>query len=648
MRIEHAGVVTLLSAGKPVIAEQEAPGCEADKAIDGRHDTCWAASPYYKWWQVDLQQPSKLSQIVIQAGSGREGSYTHYYIEHSLDLLNWDIVAEKISDTPSGKEGELYDVSVATRYIRVTVTYNSEGEIARLREVHIYGQSLTEEEGRAVKAELVDRSSPRKFPAVACDESVGFLATEVEDIELGRRDQVLVSEGVNSYLVFREVNFTATGVNQLRGQFGFPEPDKGKRITVEVRVDGLHGETIGQMVLFRQWKTWSVLGGQLVHTDPSLLTGVHDVYLVITDVEPPQGLMIHWLSFVRTQPLPAPRPRPQALPKPASGEFQIYFGNLHSHTGFSDGISVPEYAYDYARYTAGLDFLAITEHSNLWDHNLDWNRSRKWIDIQRMADRKTEEGAFLALIGSETTWYNQFGHMNTYNMDFFLNTYETRFNEISEYYNSLKLYPDSIQQWNHPWSCGNRHLDGFEPYDAKLDEVMHMIEINPIESKELGGLYYYVKALDKGWHVAPVGSQDNHHGQWGTQNTLRTGLLVERLTREHFYDAVRHQRVYFTSALHLKVCFKVNGAIMGSRIEPSDTLTIEVRALYGADTMRRIVKTEIIGEQGHVLHVVELDGRQLDLQVKLAVKDRYCFAKIYQDDGEFAATAPVWMEVRKD
>lgn len=633
--LQHA---VLLSAGKTATAEHELKGSEAGKAVDGRQDTCWAGEPYYKWWKLDLLQLCRIEQVRICTDLNSDG-YTHYFMEYSQDNLNWETFLEKEDELASPAGGETYNVSVLARYVRVTITYCSLGETARIYDFQVYGH-----EADLIEAAAPGKVSSRKFPAIAYDQAQGFEGTEVEDIENGQNDQVLVSGEVGSYLLFREVDFSEGGVNQLRGQFGFTDPDKDKRMTLEIRLDDLHGEKAGEIILFKQWKRWSILATDLEHTDASLLTGVHDVYLVITEGTYPQKLMIHWLAFVKKSPLPAPKPRPAALPAPAGGEYNIYFGNLHSHTGFSDGIGVPEYAYDYARYTAGLDFLAITEHSNLYDHYLDWEKSRKWVDIQKVADKKTEDGAFLALFGAETTWYNQFGHMNTYNMDFFINAYETRYNDIPRYYDTLKQYPDSIQQWNHPWSCGKRHLDGFDPYDAELDEVLHMIEINTIESKELGGLYYYIMALDKGWHVAPVGSQDNHHGQWGTENTLRTGVLVDQLTREHFFDAVRAHRVYFTSALHLKVWFKLNGAIMGSTIKRSDTLEFEIKAMFGQDTGSRIVKAEILGEQGNVLHTLEHDGKELDVKVTLPCDNRYYLVKIYQEDGEFAATAPVWID----
>ncbi|SDC15256.1 F5/8 type C domain-containing protein [Paenibacillus sp. UNCCL117] len=635
---EQVRQLPLVSEGKTATAESELEGFEAGKAIDGRPDTSWAGAPYYQWWKLDLHQACLIEQIRLETESGEGGHYSLYFIEASMDDLNWTTVAEKTAESPSQPGGKRYDLSIEARYLKVTITYSSSGDTAAIRRFEAYGQPAAE------PASPPRHPASGKIRAADCDEQRGFALQEVDELENGRIDRVLVSGEAGSYVAFRGLDFTESGVDQLRGEFGFTNLDKEKKVRLEVRVDGLQGEKIGELVLFKQWKRWSILGGKLEHADRSLLTGMHDVYLIIKEAAPEQSLMIHWIAAVRKSPLPAPKPRSRALPAPADGEYRIYFGNLHSHTAFSDGIGTPEYAYDYARYTAGLDFLAITEHSNLYDHYLDWDRSRKWADIQRMADKKTEDGAFLALFGAETTWYNQFGHMNTYNMDCFINTYETDFNDIPHYYNTVKQYPDSIHQWNHPWSCGNRHLDGFDPYDAELDEVLHLVEIKPAESSELGGLYYYVLALDKGWHIAPAGNQDNHHGQWGTENTLRTAVLVDKLTREDFFDAVRHQRVYFTSALHLKVWFRVNGAIMGSRIRRTDTLQFDIKALYGAETGGRIVKAEIIGEQGRVVHTFEHEGAELEWKVELPCEDRYYFVKVYQHDDEFAATAPIWIE----
>src|SRR5438094_1862355 len=43
---------------------------------------------------------------------------------------------------------------------------------------------------------------------------------------------------------------------------------------------------------------------------------------------------------------------------------RVFFGNLHSHTAYSDGTGTPAEAYEYARTTGKLDFLCISEHNH--------------------------------------------------------------------------------------------------------------------------------------------------------------------------------------------------------------------------------------------------------------------------------------------
>ena len=44
-------------------------------------------------------------------------------------------------------------------------------------------------------------------------------------------------------------------------------------------------------------------------------------------------------------------------------EMEVYFGLLHSHTKFSDGLGTPNEAFTMAK-EAGLDFMAVTEHNH--------------------------------------------------------------------------------------------------------------------------------------------------------------------------------------------------------------------------------------------------------------------------------------------
>ncbi len=57
--------------------------------------------------------------------------------------------------------------------------------------------------------------------------------------------------------------------------------------------------------------------------------------------------------------------------------YNYYFGNLHSHTGFSDGnkdsltsgVSQPAGAYNYAKLSQNFDFLGVSEHNHYSSNN---------------------------------------------------------------------------------------------------------------------------------------------------------------------------------------------------------------------------------------------------------------------------------------
>lgn len=626
----------LISEGKTITAQSQLQGYDACNVLDGRKDTYWKALPYYQWLKLDLKSCYSVTGIQLDLGTQTD-RYYHYYIEYSCDNLNWELALEKMDNTIEGRKPVNYDVEIYARYFRITMTYCSVGMSVQIRDLKVFGYEKYIECGQRC-------GTPGfKMAAVYCDDSQGFHQKGADDIEPGQQEDIMCASCVGSYLKFRQVDFTDKGVDQLRGNFGFPCKDREKLIAAEIRLDRIEGELIGKLLMFRQYTPWTILACDIKKEDGTPVAGVHDVFFIITADAQPQELMVHWLSFVRKSPLPTSVPRKQEPLISENGQYEIYFGNMHSHTGFSDGKAVPEYAYDYARYEAGLDFLGVTEHSNLFDEAFDYDKSRKWADLRKFANEKTVEGAFLALIGSETTWYNQFGHMNIYNVDFYLNPYELKYNDVKQYYDTVKQYPDSISQWNHPWSCGDRHLDYFEPYDKELDKVLYTVEINHMESPESGGLFYYVSALDKGWHVSPVGNQDNHNDQWGTQNHLRTAALMEKLTTEHFYDAIQNNRVYFTCAVHLKIWFWVNGFIMGSRIKRAEKYSFHFKAQNQADESP-IVKAEIIGEHGAVLHSFELANHEADCTIALPFQEKYYFLKVYQANDEFAATSPVWIE----
>ncbi len=84
----------------------------------------------------------------------------------------------------------------------------------------------------------------------------------------------------------------------------------------------------------------------------------------------------------------------------------VYHGDLHNHTSYSDGSLTPYDAFTRA-VAAGLDFLAVTDHSYAID-------DAEWADTLTQANAFTRDGAFVALRGFEYTQGAE-GHINVYN-----------------------------------------------------------------------------------------------------------------------------------------------------------------------------------------------------------------------------------------
>jgi|GEM_PF-1012098 len=624
------------SPGDPIVTYTQT-GHEPHYALDPIADNgnYASVSPYHHYWQVDLEDSYEIKQIRIR--NYADGTrYYQYTIYVSKDQFNWTEVAAKNDTSIAVDQGDTYNIDAAGRYIRVMGTYNSANTVFHITDFKAYGFR----EDLPVPAPAANRSALSIIQSSDYDavNGITFAASpdSTHEYAIGNDSVASSATAAGDYLRFDDLDFGAAGANQFIARVHTPNADPGQpqeTVNLEVRLDSPTGTLVGTLSAFKQWTRNSTLA-----CDISTVTGVHTVYLVIGN-HSSKGLGINWFQFAQKSPLPTPAPAPAPLPAPTA--YNVYFGNLHSHTGFSDGVSVPDAAFDYARNTAGLDFLAVTDHTNLFDHGLAWDQSLEWRDLKRSADRKTVDGSFVAIAGSEVTWYpsDGFGHINTFNIDHFINTYETKYNNTENFYDSIKQYPASIVEWNHPWDAD---FDGFAPYDADVDKVMDLIAV-PARAGTVDYMSYYVDALDLGWHVAPAGNQDNHIGNWGTLDNRRTAVLTEELTREQIFDAIKSHRVYSTTDVNMKIIYKINNSIMGSTLSDPSTLDFTVSAL-DPDSGDKISKIEVYTEGGLLAGSSTFNSNNVSwtgFQVTNNTKNYY-FLKVIQADGQYAITAPIW------
>ncbi len=336
--------------------------------------------------------------------------------------------------------------------------------------------------------------------------------------------------------------------------------------------------------------------------------------------------------------------------------YNIYFGQLHSHTSYSDGAGTCEEAYQHAANVKNLDFVSVTDHSNSFDNAnnasiSDGSVSEEWVEGHALADAYTTKD-FVSIFGYEMTWSNGLGHINTFNSDGFQSRTQTDYSTYStalqNYYAALKTEPDSISQFNHPGTTFGDFSD-FAYYDAEIDDLITIIEVGNGEGAIGSSGYfpsyeYYQRALDKGWHVAPTNNQDNHKGLWGDANTARSVVLADSLTRENIYDAMRNYRIYATEDNDLSIYYTLDGYIMGSILSEGQTgEQVEIAVDLSDGSGDALGKVQVITNGGLVLAEKTVAGSEENVSFTVDNDYSYYYIKVVEADGDIAVTAPVWV-----
>lgn len=356
--------------------------------------------------------------------------------------------------------------------------------------------------------------------------------------------------------------------------------------------------------------------------------------------------------------------------------FQRYFGQLHSHTQYSDGAGSLDSALDYVKNLpeiANVDFVAFTDHSNyfdsknnpnveaaLYDTSLvkDSDPSHSWATYKNTvaAFNAANAGKMVAIAGFEMTWSGGPGHINTFNTPGIVSRNNTTLNNktkdagLQAYYKLLSQTEgaNSISQFNHPGTTFGNFID-FGYWDAVVDTRMYMVEVGNGEGQIGAGGYYpsyeqYIMALDKGWHVAPTNNQDNHKGRWGNANDARDVILTDDFTEDGIYAALRARRMYATEDKNLELDYTVNGNMMGSIIDVPEKLNFEI-SFNDPDRTDSIAKVELVVNSGKVAYTWNsaADLAKGSVSVELAPEYTYYFVRVTEGDGDLAVTAPVWV-----
>lgn len=369
---------------------------------------------------------------------------------------------------------------------------------------------------------------------------------------------------------------------------------------------------------------------------------------------------------------------------------QVYFGNLHGHTSYSDGSGTPAEAYAAAR-VAGLDFFAITEHNH---KDADGKGPRKdgkliatnpalysgpptsVISAANVATRPT----FLAIYGQEISTISSGNHINAFDMP---SVVEVTNGDVPGLLTWITTHPttsgqSSFLQFNHPRAGSGEDKDyGRDDYPTErawVDAVgayASLIEVlNAPALKDGVGFRTnahqteYFSYLNMGFHLGPSVGQDNHYKNWGTSTDARVGVIADSLSKADILNALRARRTFASEDKNLKIIFRANDAIGGDIVAPpapGSELDLSVD-LHDPDEPAAAYRIDVfLDEPGGIASkapvetfkttgngLVHLDG------VRFTKPGAYVLLRITQsgalDDADHeqeddrAWTAPVWFE----
>ena len=374
------------------------------------------------------------------------------------------------------------------------------------------------------------------------------------------------------------------------------------------------------------------------------------------------------------------------------GEERIYFGNLHSHTNYSDGTGTPEEAYRYAYNEGGLDFLAITDHNHQMAGKMEGEKYSYNIyegpDGQALiptANRLNQElaGKFVALYGQEFSTIELGNHVNVFEVPKLITAPNGKFDKLLDW---IEDHPDStnrmaIIQLNHPREYRGAleyGKDDFKGSESEWIESMgkksYLIEVLNGPAKTQKHQRYSAKIMESdyfdflkyGFHIAPTGNQDNHYSTWGTATDARTGVIANSLTKEEIMKALRSRHVYATQDKNLKMIFHVNDHLCGDRIKPNMEEGTELVIDYSIEDSDEpeanyniVVYSGIIGQSPPSIVKTATDNgntpqgtKKKISKVKYTGVNQFVLFKLIQEDpGGFedcAWTAPVWFDAKEN
>jgi len=348
-------------------------------------------------------------------------------------------------------------------------------------------------------------------------------------------------------------------------------------------------------------------------------------------------------------------------------EYNLYWGEIHGHAYFSDGLESPDYFYQYAREVECLDFSSITEHDT-------WLDERKWELIKKAAEKYYSSGKFVTFLGfewSSAQFYDPEGHMYGHKCVYYPGLEGEYYSHLLPEYRTPEKLWEKISKFggisiaHHPAYAESKDCVWGTNWKYHNDELHPLVEIYSKHglSEVFGNKWplfsqdperFVQKALEKGYKLGFVGGTDTHISRPASnmpefRRGIRypkgglTAVWAEELTRESIFNALKNRRCYATTGERIIVKFKIGENYMGSII-PFSSLQDKINLYIFVAGTDRLEKIEII-KNNKVIESKSTNDEFLEFEyTDIPEKNSFYYIRVTQVDGNMSWSSPIWIE----
>lgn len=342
----------------------------------------------------------------------------------------------------------------------------------------------------------------------------------------------------------------------------------------------------------------------------------------------------------------------------------FYYGNIHSHTAYSDGnkegsasYDCPTESYNYAKKSLHFDFLGISEH----------NHAGAGMSLARYADGLAEanllnqDGVFVTLYGMEWGTISQGGHVIIYGYNKLIGweagNYDI-FNEVTDYNGLFQKVARNSTAFAYLAHADPADYDSLliKPFKATNDSAIIGMAIRSGPAFSTDTTYNnpstssyearYKEALRQGYHVGAGLDHDNHYTTFGRTAQSRLVVLAPSLTNTEIRNAFKNRRMYASDDWNIKVNFTINSQPLGTIFTDSNSPNINVSV--SDDDGESVSSIKIyygIPGSGSLVTLLTSNTSTSSLSYTHNIGDGatyYYYAVIAQPDGNKVFTSPIW------